>query len=96
MVCVARTRHVCYMLSFVANEHDTYSPEATGAWLREHRRANRWSQAGLAAEMSSRGFPWHATTVARAEKGERRMIVDEAVALADIFSVPLESIGRAA
>jgi hypothetical protein len=46
--------------------------------------------------MEARGFRWHATTVARTESGERPVKLDEAAALADIFAVPLDSLGRAA
>jgi transcriptional regulator with XRE-family HTH domain len=93
---VCRAHGSCDTLSCVDSAHETYSPRTSGAWLRELRHAGRWSQAALAAEMSDRGFPWHATTVARTEKGQRRVDIDEARALADIFSVPLESIGQAA
>ena len=80
----------------VAGEPGTYSPAATGTRLRELRRGGRWSQAALAEEMTARGFRWHPTTVARAEKGQRRVALEEAAALADLFSVPLESMGRPA
>jgi transcriptional regulator with XRE-family HTH domain len=80
----------------VANAHDTFSPQATGARVLEHRHAGRWSQKGLADEMTARGFAWHQNTVFRVERGERRVTLEEAGVLAEIFSVELGALGCAA
>jgi transcriptional regulator with XRE-family HTH domain len=80
----------------VGNAHDTYSPQAIGTRLRELRRAGRWSQGGLAAEMAGRNFSWHQNTVYRIERGQRRVTLEEAAELASIFAVPLSDLGCAA
>jgi hypothetical protein len=49
------------------------------------------SQASLADDMTDRGFPWHQQTVTKVENGKRRAEWDEVVALAEIFSVQVNS-----
>lgn len=80
----------------VARKHKTYSPGATGARVAGLRKTARYSQAALAAKMSASGFPWHQNTVFRIEKGRRHVTLEEAAALAVIFSVPLDQLGIAA
>lgn len=56
------------------------------------RERNGWSQTELARKMKERGFDaFHQTTISRVEKGERPVRLGEAVAFADIFGRPLES-----
>lgn len=60
------------------------------ARLRELRTARRMSQVSLAETMAARGFPWHQPTVSRIESGKQPLGFSEAVALAEIFGVPLD------
>jgi transcriptional regulator with XRE-family HTH domain len=58
-------------------------------------RVNRgWTQADLAREMTAAGCPIHQTAVSRIEKpsttdGRRAIMLDEAIAFARVFEVPL-------
>jgi transcriptional regulator with XRE-family HTH domain len=56
------------------------------AQLREERG---WSQAELARRLSAIGFEMHQTTVAKLEAGKRPLRVAEAIALAQVFGLPL-------
>jgi transcriptional regulator with XRE-family HTH domain len=80
----------------VVTSHGMFSPSATGARVRELRGESRYTQADLAAAMSSMGFRWHQNTVFRVEKGRRQVTLEEAAGLAAIFCTPLDGLGRAA
>ena len=69
---------------------------AVGDRVRELRTRSERSQAWLARQMHERGFRWHQPTVHRVEAGEQEATFKEAVALADIFAVPVESFARQA
>ena len=61
--------------------------QAVARRIRDLRRAPEWSQADLAARMTSRGWPWYPQTVARIEGGHRHLRIGELADLADIFAV---------
>lgn len=69
--------------------------EAPSEWLFGLRKAARLSQVELAALMRKRGFPWHPTTVQRAEAGFRDPSFQEVAALSEIFGVPRERVAAA-
>jgi transcriptional regulator with XRE-family HTH domain len=54
-----------------------------------HREERGWSQAELARRLSAIGFDMHQTTVAKLEAGKRPLRVAEALALAQVFGLPL-------
>lgn len=62
-------------------------PTGVGENIRARRVAAHRSQQALADRMKALGLPWHQTTVAKAESGERPIRVDELFALAAIFEV---------
>jgi transcriptional regulator with XRE-family HTH domain len=63
---------------------------------RDERERRGWSQAQMAKLLSDRGFPAHATTIAKIEAGDRSVQIDEAAAIADLFEVSLDTlVGRA-
>lgn len=65
--------------------------------LRDERESRGWSQARLAELLSDNGTPMHHTTVAKIEKGDRSVRIDEAAAIADLFDVSLDRLlGRSA
>jgi transcriptional regulator with XRE-family HTH domain len=53
--------------------------------LRAARRERGMTQLDLADEMAELGFPWSQPTVARVERGRRRLSLAEAHALMDIL-----------
>lgn len=52
----------------------------------------RISQRWLAEQMNELGHSWHQTTVAKTLSGERRLLLSEAVALAEIFRLGLPGV----
>jgi transcriptional regulator with XRE-family HTH domain len=50
------------------------------------------SQAEVAERMTERGFSFHSTTVSKVERGERRLALDEAAALAAVLHVSIDSL----
>lgn len=58
--------------------------------VRLHRVQRGWSQSQLAAAMSRLGHPWHQTTVAKTERGEREPRFSELLELANALDVPVE------
>jgi transcriptional regulator with XRE-family HTH domain len=66
------------------------SEELAGEELRRLRTARRWSQEEVARRMSAAGHSnWHQTTVGKTELATRPLRLNEAVALAGLFSVPV-------
>lgn len=55
--------------------------------LREAREARRWRQQDLADAMSKLGMPIDRTTLAKIEKGQREVRLDELVALAAALDI---------
>ncbi len=58
-----------------------------GEMLRERRRAKGWTQPQLAERLKM-----HSTVLAKIEKGTRSVRMDEAVTIADLFGVSLDSL----
>lgn len=57
--------------------------------VREARERLSWSQVRLAAELRAQGYDLDATTITRIERGERRIRLDDAVALAGVLGLDL-------
>ncbi|MBA9002037.1 helix-turn-helix domain-containing protein [Thermomonospora cellulosilytica] len=68
--------------------------EIAAAAVRRHRERLGMSQTELAKRMAELDLSWHQMTVARTESGERPLRLDEALALANIFQIPLDSLMR--
>lgn len=65
----------------------------TGEVMRTARREMRLSQHAMAERMRNAGFTaWHQTTVSGTETGQRRILLDEAVALATITGLSLDAL----
>lgn len=60
--------------------------------VRDARLAAGMSQDDLATQMAQRGFDFHQTTIAKIERGARRVTVGEAAELADIAGIPLAAV----
>jgi transcriptional regulator with XRE-family HTH domain len=60
--------------------------------LKAERERRNWSQAELAKLLSDREIPMHWTTVAKIEKGNRSVRIDEAAGIADLFEVSLDAL----
>ena len=58
--------------------------------LKVERERRDWKQADLAKMLSDKGIPMHWTTVAKIEKGDRSVRIDEATAIADLFEVSVD------
>jgi transcriptional regulator with XRE-family HTH domain len=64
--------------------------ELAGEEVRRLRLARRWSQEEVARRMSATGHSnWHQTTVGKTELATRPLRLNEAVALAGLFEVPV-------
>lgn len=74
-----------------------WTDERFGKWVRTLRDSRGWSQAEMAKMLSDKGIqPMHPTTVAKIETGDRSVRINEAVGIADLFEVSLDSLlGRA-
>jgi transcriptional regulator with XRE-family HTH domain len=65
--------------------------------LRTEREHRGWSQAETAKLLSDKGIPMHWTTIAKIEKGDRSVRIDEAAGIADLFGASVdELLGRKA
>ncbi|GAA1768434.1 helix-turn-helix domain-containing protein [Agromyces humatus] len=60
--------------------------------VRDARLAAGMSQDDLGTRMARRGFDFHQTTIAKIERGARRVTVGEAAELADIVGIPLAAV----
>lgn len=75
---------------------DETAEQILGRRIAELRRQRQWSQEELAVHMKAAGFPWRQTTVAKTEKADRPVRVNEASKLAELFDVPVEDLIRTA
>lgn len=66
--------------------------DVVGQTVSALRQAAGLTQAELAAAMREMGFPWQRQTVARIERGLRTLNVDELVALAAYFEMPVPAL----
>jgi transcriptional regulator with XRE-family HTH domain len=66
--------------------------------LKTERERRKWSQAEMAKMLRDNGIqPMHWTTVAKIEKGERSVRIDEAAGIADLFGISVDTLlGRRA
>lgn len=79
-----------YEPDFVANIAQYF---AANSRVRRHQL--HLSQARVADDMRGLyGFPWHQTVVAKIEKGERHVRLDEAFALCRIYGIDLDDMLR--
>jgi ribosome-binding protein aMBF1 (putative translation factor) len=63
--------------------------------LRAEREHRGWSQAEMAKMLSDRGIPMDWTTIAKVEKNDRSVRIDEAAGIADLFGTSVdELLGR--
>lgn len=66
------------------------TPEVlAGQELRRLRTVCGWSQEEVARRMADYGYDWHQTTVGRTETATRPLRLNEAVALAALFGIPV-------
>lgn len=63
-----------------------------GENLKKYRERKGLTQEALNNEMVKRGFEFHPTTIYRIEKGRRRVLIGEAVTLAEVLDVPLDQL----
>jgi transcriptional regulator with XRE-family HTH domain len=64
-----------------------------GKRVKNERDHRGWSQADMAKKLSDHGIqPMHPTTVAKIEAGERSVRINEAVGIADLFEISLDSL----
>jgi transcriptional regulator with XRE-family HTH domain len=70
-----------------------WADEDFGKTVRTQREQRGWSQAEMAKMLSDRGIhPMHPTTVAKIEAGDRSVRINEAVGIADLFEVSVDSL----
>lgn len=62
-----------------------------GRWVRWARLERGWSQRELAERLAPLGFKVDPSAITRLEKGRRPIRVDEAVAIANVFGVSMET-----
>lgn len=61
---------------------------------REHRK---WTQTEMAEKLDAKGIPMHWTTIAKIEKGDRSVRIDEAAGIADLLELSVDTLlGRRA
>ena len=66
--------------------------------VKTERERRDWSQAEMAKMLRDQGIqPMHWTTIAKIEKGERSVRIDEAAGIADLFGISVDTLlGRRA
>lgn len=70
-----------------------WADERFGKRVRALRENRGWSQAEMAKMLSDNGVqPMHPTTVAKIESADRSVRINEAVGIADLFEVSLDSL----
>jgi transcriptional regulator with XRE-family HTH domain len=60
--------------------------------LRAEREHRGWSQAEMAKMLSDRGISMHWTTIAKIEKNDRSVRIDEAAGIADLFDTSVDAL----
>jgi transcriptional regulator with XRE-family HTH domain len=70
-----------------------WTDELFGKRVRDERERQGWSQTKMAKLLTDKKIePMYATTVAKIEAGSRSVRINEAVAIADLFEVPLDGL----
>jgi transcriptional regulator with XRE-family HTH domain len=60
--------------------------------LKDQRKGRNWSQSQLEKMLAEKGIHLHWTTIAKIEKGERSVRIDEAAAIADLFDTSVDAL----
>lgn len=60
--------------------------------LKRHRKDRGWTQAQLEKELAQRKIHLHWTSIAKIEKGDRAVKIDEAAAIAEVFGVSVDAL----
>jgi transcriptional regulator with XRE-family HTH domain len=60
--------------------------------LKAERERRGWTQAEVAKMLSDKDISMHWTTIAKIEKGDRSVRIDEAAGIADLFEVSVDSL----
>lgn len=60
--------------------------------LKDLRKSRDWSQSQLEKMLAEKGIHLHWTTIAKIEKGERSVRIDEAAAIADLFDTSVDAL----
>jgi transcriptional regulator with XRE-family HTH domain len=60
--------------------------------LRAEREHRGWSQAEMAKMLSGKGIAMHWTTIAKIEKSDRSVRIDEAAGIADLFDTSVDAL----
>ncbi|MBB5161596.1 helix-turn-helix domain-containing protein [Mycobacterium sp. AZCC_0083] len=70
-----------------------WSDDRFGERVKQGRTDGGWSQAEMAKLLADNGVqPMHATTIAKIEAGDRSVRINEAVGIADLFGVSLDTL----
>ena len=70
-----------------------WADDRFGKRVKAERERRGWSQAEMAKILSDKGLrPMHPTTVAKIEAGDRSVRINEAVGMADLFEVSMDSL----
>jgi transcriptional regulator with XRE-family HTH domain len=78
------------LLTFMANKK--WAEHHFSKALKDQRDRREWSQAQLAKMLANKDIHMHWTTIAKIEKGERSVRIDEAAAIADLFDVSVDTL----
>lgn len=76
----------------MSSPENASTDSAFAAEFRRLRTDLRFSQEAVAEAMTSLGFGFHVTTVGKIERGDRKVTVGEAAALAGVLGVPLDAL----
>jgi len=69
-----------------------WTDDQFGKRIKAERERRGYSQAQMAAMLTRRKTPVHATTLAKIEAGSRSVRINEAVALAELFEVTVDAL----
>lgn len=70
-----------------------WTDQRFGERVKDERETRAWSQADMAKMLVDKGIkPMHPTTVAKIEAGDRSVRINEAVGIADLFGVSVDSL----
>ena len=72
---------------------EKWTDKRFGKRVKDKREDRGWTQAEMAKRLSDKGIhPMHPTTIAKIELGERSVRINEAVGIANLFEVSLDSL----